>query len=307
MKTVIEHELWMDIEDPINFSTNINKHTRMLLEERFVGTCFKGHYITKILNVITAEYVEIRAVGEKGTISVHMTAEAWSITQDSILPNVEINHVKDAIKGVCRTDFGAPVYVAVTRNDLAISEGLFIPCVVLQSRLSVSKSIINAVVRVMTRLISKPVLARRYTNTDGTNKVDDVEFKKRIEVAAAHYIEETALTADLPKSQSKRYKFFFDLYAPNTADAKNLIKDKITDSKWLTTNCVDRAISNVGGGDIALENPTGDEPEDELIVICENMLVRAADFIHAMRIMSQQFESDEDFNKNKAIWTYLSG
>ena len=295
MRTVIEHELWLEVDDPINFATDIAGHARMLLEERFVGTCFKGHYITKILDVITAEYVELQTVGNKGSLSTYMIAEAWHITEGSILPNVEITHVKDAIKGICRTDFGASVYVAITRNDLAISEGMYIPCVVIQSRLGAGRSIINAIARPLTRAPLSQKLARRET--------DDAEFERRLAAAAAYYNGETEKLSTLTKSLSKRYEYFYKLFAPATESPP--VRDKLTDAAWLIENCDGRSVGNSGDG-IVVSDPLDGATEESLIIICENMLVRAADFIHAMRIMAQQFETEESFNKNKAIWKYLS-
>src|SRR3990167_6212074 len=90
-------DVTINVRNPINFCADKLRHTMIELQNNYVGKCFKGVHVEKIIKIlnISACHIEATNVSGEGYVDVQFLAEVIIFSRGDILVGVEVvNHAQ---------------------------------------------------------------------------------------------------------------------------------------------------------------------------------------------------------------------
>jgi hypothetical protein len=101
----------VNISDPINYAANPKKELEAHLTQKYVGTCYQGVWISRLVAIERYSSCEIMTTNltAEGTVNVTFKVEVSSMGRGDIVTGVHLMRRPDAVIGLSKTEGNAAV------------------------------------------------------------------------------------------------------------------------------------------------------------------------------------------------------
>ena len=124
----------LDVPDPMEFGTNVDRNVLLGIRQIYEGKCFRGCFIVNITSIERTSEIYINKTGTvgAGTIDVEFTADCSRFNKGDLYPGVRISRTSQVMMGKGVPPIGATEQLAVSIEDPneVLADGFIIPVVI---------------------------------------------------------------------------------------------------------------------------------------------------------------------------------
>lgn len=125
----------IEVKDPIDFILNKHSNVEQHLVNKYVGRCFKGCYIMKIIKLVEISPCNIinTNISAKGSIDVRFNAEVYVCSVGDMIVGVEIKSTDPYVVGSLDGEINISVSIESSNISNALNVGNIVACKVIKA------------------------------------------------------------------------------------------------------------------------------------------------------------------------------